>query len=152
MRCAVAFSVALCFLLGCATKPLHELDWVEVRTPHFEIVSSLSDDETRELARDAELFHAATEFVMGTPLRPPAVPTQVSTGSLVATYDPGTLGHNKKCCWRVDVVHAGGTETGTDYEFTTAEGPPPPPEYSGGIGYASGAGGITYDDAGMAIK
>jgi tetratricopeptide (TPR) repeat protein len=77
VRCAVAFSVALSFLLGCATKPLHERDWVEVRTPHFEIVSSLDESDTRQLARDAELFHAATEFVMGTPLRAPPVPTRI---------------------------------------------------------------------------
>jgi len=77
VRCAVAYSVALCFLLACATKPLHERDWVEVQTPHFEIVSSLDADATRELARDAEFFHTATEWAMGTPLRAPAVPTRI---------------------------------------------------------------------------
>jgi hypothetical protein len=29
------------------------------------------------LVRDVELFHAAVEFVMGTPLRAPAVPTRI---------------------------------------------------------------------------
>ncbi len=69
--------IALSSLLACAAKPLHERDWVEVRTPHFEIVSSLDADDTRELARDAELFHAATEWAMGTRLRAPAVPTRI---------------------------------------------------------------------------
>jgi tetratricopeptide (TPR) repeat protein len=76
----VASSIALTsllFLMACVTKPLHERDWVEVRTPHFEIVSSLGEDATRELAWDAEIFVAATEFVMGTPLRTPAVPTRI---------------------------------------------------------------------------
>jgi len=69
--------MGLSVLLACATKPLHERDWVEVRTPHFEIVSSLDADATRELARNAELFHTATEWAMGTPLRAPAVPTRI---------------------------------------------------------------------------
>jgi tetratricopeptide (TPR) repeat protein len=77
VRRAVAALIALSSLLACATKPPHERDWVEVRTPHFEIVSSLDADATRELARDAELFHAATEWAMGTPLRAPAVPTRI---------------------------------------------------------------------------
>jgi tetratricopeptide (TPR) repeat protein len=77
VRSAVAALIGLTALLACATKPLHERDWVEVRTPHFEIVSSLGEDATRELARDAELFHTATQFVMGTPLRAPAVPTRI---------------------------------------------------------------------------
>jgi tetratricopeptide (TPR) repeat protein len=64
-------------MLACATKPLHERDWVEVRTPHFEIVSSLDKDATLELTRDVELFHTATQFVMGTPLRAPTVPTRI---------------------------------------------------------------------------
>jgi len=29
--------------------------------------------------------------------------------------------------YRADVVHAGGTETGVVYEFTTTTGPPAPP-------------------------
>jgi tetratricopeptide (TPR) repeat protein len=77
VRFAVAALIGLSVLLACATKPLHERDWVEVRTPHFEIVSALGEDATLELAQDAELFHTATEFVMGTPLRAPAVPTRI---------------------------------------------------------------------------
>ena len=45
----------------------------------------------------------------------------------VATYDPGTMSEATGYCWRVDVNHAGGTETGVVYEFTTTTGPPPPP-------------------------
>jgi tetratricopeptide (TPR) repeat protein len=73
----VAALLGLVPLLGCATTPLHERDWVEATTPHFEILSSLGGDETLEVARDAELFHAAVEFVMGTPLRPPPIPTRI---------------------------------------------------------------------------
>jgi tetratricopeptide (TPR) repeat protein len=77
VRRAVAYSINLCFLFACVTKPLHERDWIEVRTPHFEIVSSLGERGTSRLARDAELFHAAIEWAMGTPLRAPAVPTRI---------------------------------------------------------------------------
>jgi len=45
----------------------------------------------------------------------------------VATYEPGTMTISTSYCWRVDVNHAGGTETGTVYEFTTTGGPPAPP-------------------------
>jgi tetratricopeptide (TPR) repeat protein len=70
-------ALALALALACTTTPLHERDWLEVRTPHFEITSSLGEEETRRLARDAERFHAAIEFVMGVRLRAPAVPTRI---------------------------------------------------------------------------
>jgi tetratricopeptide (TPR) repeat protein len=63
--------------VGCATTPLEEREWLEIDTPHFEVVSSLGRTETLDLARDAELFHAAMEYVLGTPLPPPAVPTRI---------------------------------------------------------------------------
>jgi len=69
--------VCLAVPLACVTTPLHERDWFEVRTPHFEIASSLSEKETLELARDVERFHSAIEFVMGTRLPAPAVPTRI---------------------------------------------------------------------------
>lgn len=43
------------------------------------------------------------------------------------SYDPGTLAEATTHCWRVDIDHDGGTETGTDYEFTTSGVPPPDP-------------------------
>jgi tetratricopeptide (TPR) repeat protein len=68
---------ALAPALGCATKPLDAQDWLTVSTPHFEVVSALGRDATLELARDAERFHQAVEFVMGLPLEAPAVPTRI---------------------------------------------------------------------------
>ena len=78
MRTALALS--LCLLAaspGCATRPLDAREWLLVATPHFEVVSSLGKDETLELARDAERFHQAVEFVLGLPLAAPAVPTRI---------------------------------------------------------------------------
>ena len=63
--------------LGCATKPLDAQEWLAVTTPHFEVMSTLGKDETLELARDAESFHQAVEFVLGLPLEAPAVPTRI---------------------------------------------------------------------------
>jgi len=68
---------ALASSLACATRPLDELDWLAVSTPHFEVVSGLGKDATLELARDAESFHQAVEFVLGLPLEPPTVPTRI---------------------------------------------------------------------------
>jgi tetratricopeptide (TPR) repeat protein len=77
VRCFPAALVCLAVPLACVTTPLHDRDWFEVRTPHFEIVSSLSEDETLELARDVERFTSAVEFVMGTRLPAPVVPTRI---------------------------------------------------------------------------
>jgi tetratricopeptide (TPR) repeat protein len=77
VRFSPAALVCLALPLACVTTPLHERLWFEVRTPHFEIASSLSEDETLELARDVERFHSAIEFVMGTRFSPPAVPTRI---------------------------------------------------------------------------
>lgn len=76
MRC-LSLALVGTVLLACATRPLHERDWVEVRTPHFEIVSSLDRDATLALAEDAELFYAATEFVMGARHPAAAVPRTI---------------------------------------------------------------------------
>jgi tetratricopeptide (TPR) repeat protein len=77
VRCYAAALICLAVPLACATTALHDRDWFEVRTPHFEIVSSLGEDATLELARDVERFHSAIEFVMGTRLPAPAVPTRI---------------------------------------------------------------------------
>lgn len=74
---ALAFALALALGLGCATRPLDQQDWLVVATPHFEVVSALGKDATLELARDAERFHQAVEFVLGLPLEAPAVPTRI---------------------------------------------------------------------------
>jgi tetratricopeptide (TPR) repeat protein len=68
---------ALASAFGCATRPLDEQDWLAVTTPHFEVVSALGKEATLELARDAERFHQAVEFVLGLPLEAPAVPTRI---------------------------------------------------------------------------
>jgi tetratricopeptide (TPR) repeat protein len=68
---------ALAAASGCATAPLDAREWLLVATPHFEVASALGREETLDLARDAERFHQAIEFVLGAPLAAPAVPTRI---------------------------------------------------------------------------
>lgn len=83
---------------------------------------------------------------------PAGVPTKVVTDSLVATYDPGTLTIDTTYCMRIDLIHAGGTETGTVLEFTTTEGPPPP--VTGLCTFLYDDGGLigVFDDGGASVE
>ena len=76
MRRAGARLVVL-LALGCVTPPLHEREWTLVRTSSFEIASALPAGATLRLASDLESFRAATAYVTGFELRPPAVPIRV---------------------------------------------------------------------------
>ena len=74
---------------------------------------------------------------------------RISTGTLIATKEQGAMTVDTSYCWRIDVVHAGGTETGTVYEFTTTGGPPP--AGLSAISYHSlGMTGV-YDDQGATV-
>ena len=61
------------------------------------------------------------------------------SGGIYTSYDP-TLAENDEYFWRVDIVHALGTETGDTYSFETA-GVPPPTAVSGVI-ISSDKGGV----------
>ena len=54
-------------LLGCATSSPFNQSFLEAQTAHFEIISSLGDDETIELARELERIHSAALFLLGEP-------------------------------------------------------------------------------------
>lgn len=84
---------------------------------------------------------------------PPGSPTQVSTGSLETNYNPpGSLGYDKKCCWRVDILHAGGTQTGVDYEFTTTTEQNPPTPAGSVMSYHKNGVMGTYHKSGVSIE
>jgi len=55
-------------LAGCATVSPYNQDFLEVQTRHFDIVSSLGEEPTRELVRRLEEFYAAAQFVIGGPI------------------------------------------------------------------------------------
>jgi len=78
--------------------------------------------------------------------------TKVVDDGDVETYDPGTLDYSSNYYWRVDVNHAGGTETGEDYEFTTtAQANPPTPAGSVMSYHKNGAAG-KYNNSGVNIE
>ena len=58
-------ALAVSSVLGCATTRPGRQSFVRFETPHFEIVSSLGRDETRELAEGLELFHAGCLSLFG---------------------------------------------------------------------------------------
>lgn len=57
-------------LLGCATSGLDRRQWLRLETPHFEILSALSPDDTRTLAGDLERFRSAISWAQGGMLPP----------------------------------------------------------------------------------
>jgi FimV-like protein len=57
------FLMALAAAAGAAPKELWDLPWIEVRSPHFVIVSALTEKRTVAVARDLEDFRAAVQLV-----------------------------------------------------------------------------------------
>jgi len=76
---------------------------------------------------------------------------QISTGTLITTKEQGAMTVDTAYCWRVDVIHAGGTETGVVYEFTTTGGPPAPPAGLATCSYHSLGLTGSYDDQGATV-
>lgn len=60
-------------------------------------------------------------------------PVNSDPWTTVTSYEPGTMTYSTEYFWRVDIVHAGGTETGVTYSFTTTIGPPVEPGPSDGM-------------------
>ena len=77
--------------------------------------------------------------------------TEVVSGGLVETYDPGTLDDVGEYFFKINLVHPDGTETGDVYYFTTTEGPPAPPAgLAVGVYHSLGMTGV-YDDQGATV-
>ncbi len=51
--------------LGCAMYPPFDQTFVEIRTPHFEVLSSFDEQDTRDLSRTLESFHAGMTRALG---------------------------------------------------------------------------------------
>ncbi|TMA31286.1 MAG: hypothetical protein E6J87_16105 [Deltaproteobacteria bacterium] len=61
-----AAGLALCLAVaGCVSTRLENRDWVQIRTAHYDIWSSLDADDSMQLAVDLERFRSATEFISG---------------------------------------------------------------------------------------
>ena len=70
--------LAGCLLVpGCITTPLEERSWLAVQTPHYDIWSSLGEDETRRLATSVERFRVAVAYLWGGEIPPAPVRTRI---------------------------------------------------------------------------
>jgi len=77
-RAAAALVALLCVgAFACATTPLAQRDWISLRTAHYDVLSSLSDAETKRLASELEGFRAGAEFLWGSALPATSRPTRV---------------------------------------------------------------------------
>lgn len=77
-RPGIGLGLAVCFVFtSCNTLPLGDRSWIELRTLHYDIISSLDADDTAALARDAEHFRRAAEYVLGRPIPPPPIRTRI---------------------------------------------------------------------------
>ena len=77
-RPGIGLGLAVCFVFtSCNTLPLGGRSWLELRTPHYDIISSLDANDTAALARDAEHFRRAAEYVLGRPIPPPPIRTRI---------------------------------------------------------------------------
>jgi tetratricopeptide (TPR) repeat protein len=81
-------AVALAFLIftACASAPLEQRSWLEVRSANFTIYSNLSQARAVALSEDLELFRAVAEKGMSAGRLEPRVPTRI-----FAFSDPGEL-------------------------------------------------------------
>ena len=62
---------------SCVNKPVHHQDWLEVRTRHFDISSSLGPEATTRLANDLENFRLSVEYLIDADVPPLAIRTKV---------------------------------------------------------------------------
>jgi tetratricopeptide (TPR) repeat protein len=74
VRAALALALGLA---GCNSIPFEQRDWVAVRTAHYDIVSSIGDDETERLAVELERFRGAVGYFWGGALPAEPVRTRV---------------------------------------------------------------------------
>jgi tetratricopeptide (TPR) repeat protein len=71
---------------ACATIPPHEKPWIEVRTEHFEIASSMTEAETLALANRLEVFRSLVQALTNAQRFEPAVPTRVYAFGSTSDY------------------------------------------------------------------
>ncbi len=76
----------LLFSAGCATAPLGDKRWIEVRTAHFEILSDAGDKETLALAERLETFRAIVQFITHVRIVDPAIPVRLYVFSKSEDY------------------------------------------------------------------
>ncbi|MEZ4331454.1 MAG: tetratricopeptide repeat protein [Myxococcota bacterium] len=91
-------------VVGCASRSPHAQDFVEVRTEHFLVTSSLDAEDTGELARSLEFFDAGVRSLLQLDREGEAAPTPVYF------FDDRSLGRpfavQNQAAYLVDAVEA----------------------------------------------
>jgi tetratricopeptide (TPR) repeat protein len=72
--------------VACATVSPHEKPWIEARTEHFEIASSMTEAKTLELANRLEVFHSLVQALTTAQRFEPVVPTRVYAFGSTSDY------------------------------------------------------------------
>jgi len=67
----------LLLLAACATTPLEQRAWIEVRSPNFSILTDLGRDEAIRLSEEIELFRAVLTKLTNARRFEPRVPTRI---------------------------------------------------------------------------
>ena len=69
-------------------SPIHRAEWTVVNTPNFEIMSTLSSEDTVTLAGDLERFRALVFAVTTAPRRPAPIPTRIFAFKRAGEFAP----------------------------------------------------------------
>jgi cytochrome c-type biogenesis protein CcmH/NrfG len=81
IRCDLCqLSSPLCLtilLIGCASTPYYEADWIEIRTADLTLISNTTEERTLEIALALERFRALVAPLTGASRISPTLPTRV---------------------------------------------------------------------------
>jgi hypothetical protein len=72
--------------VACATIHPHEKPWIEVRTEHFEVASSMTEATALELANRLEVFRSLVRALTNVQRFEPVVPTRVYAFGTTGDY------------------------------------------------------------------
>ena len=76
---AVSFGILLCGSFGARATDLEDRDWILVRTPHFEIQSTMDEQKTMKLARYLQVIRFVTASLTNTEPFESPIPLRVYT-------------------------------------------------------------------------
>ena len=78
----------LVLVSGCASIPLHERPWIEVKTQHFTLLSSIGEEETIKLGLELELFRSVVDRITNAQTLKSPVPTDIYVFDRKSSFAP----------------------------------------------------------------
>jgi tetratricopeptide (TPR) repeat protein len=87
MRFSRVILLACLALTACVT-PIHQANWTIVKSPNFEIMSTMTNEATVELAENLGRFRALIFAVTTAPRTPAPVPTRILAFQKVSDFTP----------------------------------------------------------------